>query len=108
MELIHTEEREGFTIRTYALPEDISPIGQFDSGGVALDQEIIDDIAAGNLTWFMAKVTASKNGIALADSYLGACCYKSHEGFIKDSGYYEDMVSEVIAEAKTAIKLLIA
>ncbi len=107
-ELIHTEVKEGFTIHCYAQQEDISPIGQFASGDDKADQEIIDKIASGDLTWFCAKVTASKEGIELATDYLGCCCYNSYQEFINHNDYYGDMVKTVITEAKSNIKILCA
>lgn len=99
----HTEIKDGFTIDVYALPEDISPKGCFDTED---SQEIIDKIESGDLEWFCAKVTASKNGIILADDYLGACCYESLTDFINPDCYFGDMRESVIKQAKEAIKLL--
>lgn len=103
-ELIDEREQDGFKIRLYACPEDCSPVGMFDSGDAALDQEVIDKIEDGTYTWFVAKVTASKNGIELGTDYLGGCCYKSTEEFVKQDDYYSDMRKTAITEAKKAIK----
>ena len=105
-ELVHIEEKDGFTIRFYACEEDSSPDGHFDSGDDEYDQEILDKIADGTYTWFIAKVTASKEGIELADEYLGGCCYDTPMQFVKDNDYYADMVNTVIAEAKNKIAKL--
>jgi hypothetical protein len=67
------------------------------------DQEIIDNIESGKWLWFTAKVTASKCGVELASTYLGACCYEDAEDFIKNSGCYEDMVKEVTEAARLKI-----
>jgi len=107
-ELIHLEEREGFTIHCYAQEEDISPEGHFASGDDAADAEIIRKIANADLAWFCAHVTASKEGIVLGSDYLGACCYKSTQDFITSNDYYADMVEEVIQQAKTTLKKLCA
>ena len=101
--LFHTEIIEGFTINVFSLPEDISPRGQFETDDA---QEIIEKIENGQLEWFCAKVTASKNGVLLAEDYLGACCYKSLSDFINPDCYYGDMVKTVIKEAKETIKSL--
>ena len=53
-------------------------------------------------TWFVAKVTAWKDGIEFAAEYLGGCCYETVEEFYtkyKDDAL-ADMVREVIVEAK--------
>lgn len=60
-------------------------------------------IDLGELEWFCAKITASKNGIELAEDYLGACCYATYEDFINLDCYYGDMVKTVIEQAKQAI-----
>ena len=55
-----------------------------------------------NHAWFSAKVTAWKDGIELASTYLGACCYKNVEEFYtkyKDD-YLADMIKGVVAQAK--------
>ena len=97
----HREEKDGFVIDTYALPEDINPADVFD---MFEDQETLEGIESGKYEWFCAKVTASKNGIKLASEYLGGCCYKNLDDFINQDCYYGDMVRTVITEAKDAIK----
>jgi hypothetical protein len=106
--LVHTEEKDGFTIDFYACEEDLNPAGQFASGDDAADAEIISKINNGDLVWFLAKVTASKNGIVLGTDYLGGCCYESYEQFVEQNDYYADMVSQAIIEARNAIKALCA
>lgn len=98
-ELIHTEERGGFTISTYAEIEYSSPYELFDDDDV---QDVIDGVNSGALVWFMAHVQVTRYGIALSDEYLGGCCYKSYSDFISD-GYYSDMVEQAINEAKAKI-----
>ena len=102
-DLIHTEQFEGFNISVYALEEFVDPRGSFASGDDDSDAETIDAIARGDLTWFCAKVTASKNDIELASDYLGCCCYNSMAEFIDEAGYYGDMRATVVAMARTAI-----
>lgn len=92
---IHQEEKEGFVIKTYATPEENEP--DFD------DQEVLDQIKDGSLEWFMVRVTASKQGIELGTEYLGGCCYKTWQDFIKAGNYYSDMVDAAIKEAKETI-----
>lgn len=55
-----------------------------------------------NCAWFVAKVTAWKDGIELAAEYLGCCCYTTVEEFYtkyKDD-CLADMIDEVVAQAK--------
>ena len=52
--------------------------------------------------WFVAKVTAWKDGIELAAEYLGGCCYTTVDEFYtkyKDD-YLTQMIAEVVARAK--------
>jgi hypothetical protein len=67
------------------------------------DLGIIDNIESGKWLWFIAKVTASKCGVELAETYLSGCCYESKEDFIENSGYYDDMVKEVTEAAQLKI-----
>ena len=106
-ELINTEGKDGFTIRFYACEEGLSIRDSFDLPEEDM-QKLIEDIDSGNLNWFCAKVTASKNGIELASDYLGGCCYKNANEFLTNNDYYADMVDKVIIEAKEAIKKLVA
>jgi len=87
-ELIHSEEREGFDINFYA-GEDTHPRDLFMPEDV---DQIVNDINDGNLVWFVAKVTASKNGIELASDHLGGCCYRSYMDFVDHNYYYAGMV----------------
>lgn len=100
-ELIHEETREGFDIRFYAAPEIDSPEGAFDDDG-----ETAAAIYEGRVDWFMAKMTANRNGIELATDYLGGCAYKSVRDFIREDDYYADMCQTVINEARAAIQKL--
>ena len=104
-ELIHEEQAEGFTIRFYAIPEDSHPRDSFDDTCHDID-EICRKIDNGTYVWFVAKVTASKNGIELASDYLGGCLYESCKQFVTDNDYYADMKARVIEEAKQTIHIL--
>jgi hypothetical protein len=99
-ELIHTEEREGFTIQLWRRDEDMSPRGQFQREDGSDDEELIHDIESGRYDWFCAEVTASKADVVLGHDFLGGCCYESAKDFVTPDGYYPDMVAEAIAEAR--------
>jgi len=105
MYLIHSEEREGFEINFYAGEEDCHPRDLFMPEDV---DQIVNDINEGNLVWFVAKVTASKKGIELANDYLGGCLYPSYMDFVEDNFYYADMIDTVIKDARQTIKELAA
>lgn len=103
---IHTETFEGFDIAFYAEPEYDNPADHFASGDDAWDLETIEAIERGKLTWFCAKVTASKAGIELASDYLGGCCYWKESDFIETEGYYGDMRANVVAMARNVLAKL--
>jgi hypothetical protein len=75
---VHTEQRDGFDITLYTLPEYNDPdYWDFDS----------DD-----------------NKQVLGTVYLGGCCYSIEEFISSES--YSDMVKEAIENAKSAIRSL--
>lgn len=98
-EQINEREVEGFTITTYVAEEELHPAFFYD------EAETLDGIEEGLYDWFQVKVTASKNGIKLADRFLGACCYESTSQFLDDD-YHLDMINDSIREATTAIRSL--
>jgi len=103
-ENVHSETVDGFDIVLSVTPEDDSPDWDFDSEEDRLD--LIEKINNGLLIWFVAKVTASKHGVALGIDCLGGCCYESIEDFVKSGDYYDGMKAESISEAnKTLLKL---
>lgn len=99
-ETVQQEEKDGFTITLEIAPESDAPDWDFESEQER--QDLIEQINNGNILWFVAKVSASKCGVELATDYLGGCCYSSIPEFIND-GYYQDMVDNVITEAKQKI-----
>lgn len=107
-QLMHTEERGGFTIHAYRHDEDMSPLGQFQLEDGSDDLQIVLDIERGHYDWFGAEVTASKAGIELASDSLWGCCYDSFAQFVETEGYYGDMVLTVIAEAHNKLAELCA
>ena len=102
-ETIHTETREGFQIVFSVTPEDMNPRGHFDDEQI---DEVLESIESDKWQWFVARVQAYKNGVLLGTDYLGGCLYPSFLEFITAADYYEDMVTEVIREAKQTIQEL--
>lgn len=100
---IHTFTKDGFDIRFAVFPELTHPNDHFDDDG-----ETARAIAAGEYEWFVAMVTASKNGVELAEDYLGGCCYETFEAFMEPDGYFDDMVDEAISMARQNIADLAA
>lgn len=85
-----------------AEPEEDSPGTQ-----ASMDEECVkyikDQIRRGNpFAWFTAKVTV-KWGTYCHHEYLGGCSYKSEEDFVKNSGYYEDMVTTALEELNATL-----
>ena len=105
-ELIHEEERKGFTIQFWAHEELMSPDDSFDFENEEERQDLYEKLNAFQLVWFCAEVKALKNGVELGNDYLGGCCYESYEQFVEDNDYYADMVNSAITEAKEEIKNL--
>lgn len=105
-DLIHTEVREGFTINTYRLDEDMSPRGQFQAEDGSDDEELLADIESGKYDWFAVKVEARRAGVVLGADYLGTCCYETPFHFVEAGDYYDSMVAEAIEQAKTKLGVL--
>lgn len=103
-ENIHTETISGFDIVFSVAPEIDSPDWDFENDQQKND--LLDSINRGDLSWFVARVQAYKNGILLSTDYLGGCCYKSPMDFVNSKDYYTDMVQNVIIDAKSAINKL--
>lgn len=101
---IHKETREGFDIVFSVCPEDSAPDWDFQSEEE--ERETLERINNGSLAWFIAKVEAYKMGVRLGVDYLGGCCYESEMDFVKEYGYYGDMVASVIGQSKAMIKAL--
>jgi len=99
---------EGFEIKFEAL-EEYTPIEDmlsFEECGCD-HSSTIRDVKNGKCEYFAARVTASKNGIELSEDYLGGCIYETHEDFYNEkNGYFADMTSTVVEEAKETIKTL--
>ena len=92
-ELVHEEEKNGYSIKLYLAEEDMDPRDSFDVGA----DGVCADIRAGRLMWFCAHVVAEKDGYE-GDDYLGGCCYESVAEFIKPGDYYSDMVDVAIEQ----------
>jgi hypothetical protein len=87
-----------FTVELAFGPEDLSPRDCFDEES-GLADEICDGIEHGLYLWFCARVRVLWQGAEIGADYLGGCCYKSAEEFIRD-GYFRDMVREAVSHAR--------
>jgi hypothetical protein len=102
-EITHSEIRDGFKVELAIAPEDKPLTGDFESE--AHRQETVDRIDNGDLLWFVARVTASRQGVVLGTDYLGGCCYDNVQEFLRDA-YYEGMVEEALGDARRMIEKL--
>ena len=105
-QLVYEEQRDGFDIKLYLCEEYCHPNDVMDYESKEEQENLLNDIENGNILYFTAKVTASKNGIELASDFLGCCMYKSVKEFI-EGDYYADMAVTAINEAKENIKNLL-
>ena len=100
------KEIDGFKIYFEALEEN-SCIDENWSDDEEMRNDTIKKLNNFDLVMFCAKITAEKNGIELADDYLGMCIYENEESFYNTKGcYFDDMCNTVINEAKVAIREL--
>lgn len=104
-ETVHTENFAGFEIALSIAPEDMAPDWDFESEEDR--EDTLRKIDNGTLLWFVARVTASRKGVALGTDYLGGCCYGSVQEFLQD-GYYTDMIDAAVKEARETISELCA
>jgi hypothetical protein len=104
-ETVHTEEVEGYTIELAIAPEEDSPRDHFYTDEGDIDRLTCDAINSGDLMWFMARVTASLDGVVLGTDHLACCCYETISDFLR-CGYYRDMVGQAITEAELTLARL--
>ncbi len=95
-------EIEGFTVRLRFEDEHIHP------SDILEDQEDLQAIYEGNVTWLVAIVEVFKCGVELASTSLGAITYRwdDLEDFIEDT--FPEMANEAIDEAKSKLNDLLA
>ena len=99
------ETRNNIELHFEPLSEDLALEDTFDDTVSDLE-EIAQKIYTGDYVYFCAHVYAMKNGIKLADDYLGACLYSSTDEFINSRDYIEDMKKQVYQDAMQAIEEL--
>ena len=66
-------------------------------------KDMVKKIDRGDLTWFIAKVSAYKCGIELASDIVGCCLYSDPLEFVRDNDYYADMKERVIEQASVKL-----
>lgn len=96
-----TLKHDDVSIRVLCLPEDFPVRGNACCSGDeefdrVVESEIVRRLEIGDLwAWATVCVNGAWEGLD-AETYLGCCCYDNEEDFRKNSGYFEDMVDEVI------------
>lgn len=103
-ETVNESIRDGYEIKLEMTPETDAPDWDFESEADRL--EVLRKIDAGVYLWFVARVSAWRDGEELACDYLGGCCYDSVDDFIYNSGYYEDMVATVVQSAQEKVNVV--
>ena len=84
--------------------EDDQVIGNACPDDPSVEQEIIERVNSGDVwAWCCVQVTASFKGVD-CDTYLGHCTYSGQDDFTDNSGYYDDMLEEVISDLYDKIK----
>lgn len=71
-----------------------------------IENEIREKLEYNIWAWCCVKVTVTFMGMEGTD-YLGACSYDSEEDFIKNSGYYDQMIDTCIKEIQTELETLV-
>ena len=107
-----TLEQNDVTITVTNEPEYIKPEGQFYYGDSLEEKQAVQtaidkiyaDLEAGNdWAWCSVKVTVNWGVMFEASDYLGSCSYASEDDFIKNSGYYDDMVYACLRQIEAEI-----
>lgn len=98
-------------IELAVLPEDIPVIGNACcSGDKHFDRLVENEILAHlekNDVWAWATVGVSVEWEGQSSTeYLGCCCYQNEEDFRNNSGYFEEMVDEALANLNKRLHML--
>ena len=97
---------EGFTVQFEALPECESIKYICDDMSEVDAATTLNDIRLGKLVVFVARVTALRAGVELAETFLGGCIYTSYSDFLAGDGYYSDMRRDAVNDAKIKLQVL--
>jgi len=90
----HSQEIDGFTVTLKFIDEDCDP------ADMEYEEDILQSIYSGDLTWLVAHVQAYKCGIELGSAYLGGICYEWNKLQDVIIDIFPDMAIDAISEAK--------
>jgi hypothetical protein len=75
-----------------------------DAEDKACEDAILARLDAGDAwAWASVRVTGTYRGLKAHD-YLGCCCYEDEADFRENSGYFQDMQSNVLAELQAMVE----
>lgn len=94
--------RSQYTITITAVQDDTPVIGNAsaidDETDMAVEAAILDRLQHDEWAWAIVTVTVEDQDGRSASISLGGCSYANARDFRENSGYYDDMVQECIAE----------
>ena len=99
------------TITLRAEENGIGPEENYDIPGIKqsprdakLFVDAVHDMIKKHGLWGWCQVTVTvRLGPLEGESHMGGCSYESEDDFIQSSGYYDDMVSDAIADLQNSI-----
>jgi hypothetical protein len=66
--------------------------------------EAVEEMTEKHGLWGWCQVTVTvRLGPLEGESHMGGCSYESDDDFIQNSGYYNDMVSDAIADLQNSV-----
>ena len=98
----HEVEKEGFTVHLHVHNCDIPIRGNLiASGDDAIDKicedDVIERLEHNVWAWALVEVFVEyPNGSRTESSFLGGCNYKDAKDFMREGGYFDDMVLECL------------
>ena len=99
------------TITVSAEENDISPEESYDIPGIKRSTrdaegfvDAVDEMIEKHGLWGWCQVTVTvRLGPLTGEAHMGGCSYESEDDFIQSSGYYNDMVSDAIADLQNSV-----
>lgn len=96
-ETVWTRSTPRFTVALDVTDEDFDPADSLER------DDDIEFAREGGWHWFAARVRVLWNHDVIGEDYLGGCSYNSLDDFIQPGGYFRDMISEAISDARKTV-----